>query len=105
MVIVMVMVCGHTARSFDSNQTKHFHVIRQATSSAAPLSASVTDLKYLTELSQIQSRILQQQCVKASFAATCFSRRYRRYQLQGDLAYIISHSWETPIDGTPHAMS
>ena len=35
--------------------------------------------RYLTELSQIQSRIMQQQ-----------------RQLQGDLVYIVAHTWETP---------
>jgi hypothetical protein len=57
-------VCSRAAYFLSSDIS--CDVMRQPASPSAPLSASVADVKYLTELSQIQSRILQQQCVAAS---------------------------------------
>ena len=60
----------------------------QTSTAPALLAASVAEVQYLTGLSQIQSRILQQQ-----------------RQLQGDLVYIVAHTWDTPSADPPHTVT
>jgi hypothetical protein len=55
-------VLSHAHNQFYSNVIE-----KQLQGVSVPLlCASVSDVKYLTELSQLQSRILQQQCVTAA---------------------------------------